>query len=987
MHDLLGGAHRGGAQMVFRFVVLLIFCEGAPCIGQQASPATSTPIPQSFKSKEEAKKGADADYAEGERLRKEQKADSFRSAAQRYQAAAREYQEAGERNRQAGALGWCGFVADALGQKQEALQYYAQELTIWRELGDSARQAQTLNDIGGIYFDLGRRQEALEDYHQALAIQRQVGDRRGEAGSLFFIGGLYHALGQKEDALKSYEQALAISHELGGRDGRVIEVPVLSNMASLYSGLGQKQQALKTFMQVLPIVRELGSREGEATVLNNIGQVYDDLGQKQDALEYYRQALPIYHEIGDRSGEATVLGNISTLYSELSQLQDALKYCRQALSIVHDLGDRATEATILNNLAKLYSRLGQAQEALGYYEQALKIHREVGDRAGEAVTLANIGMVNSRLGRQQEALQYYEQALPIHRAVGDRTGEAVVLSQIGLVYDHLYQPQEALNYYLQALPIEREVEARDSEAHTLGLIAEEVSANDSGLPIVFGKRSVQIYETLRQDISTLSQDAQHSFARSKQENYRFLASRLLDKGRPAEGQQILDLLKQQEYAEFNRAKRSEATSSAAIMTIDDLDLLKKLIDDSARPRPNGQGKNELLEVELKAARIALPELFAADGTLISSAFGPRVQVSDLQKQLPAGVAVLYCQSRKKAHYTLLVTPGALKIRIHEVGAEDFDKNVREFRRVLLDRSADPRPAALALYKIIIGDLQKDLNAAKVQKLLWSLDDELRYVPMQALYDGSHYLAERYSNVLYTQLAKRNKPFVGELKIWAGGMSQGREGLPALPGVRSELLAIVRSPGAGRGVIPGLMVEDEAFTAGALRSGLQQKYPLVHIASHFVLRPGTEDDSFLLLGDGRISLADLRKSADYDMSGVELLTLSACDTAFGDGREIEGLATTAQLRGARSVMASLWEVNDPSTSAFMQRFYAVLGRDSSIGKAEALQHAELALLHGETGSSGAERGFKPESGTPTPNAPRNYSHPYYWAPFILMGDWN
>src|SRR5579864_358067 len=154
MHDLLGGAHRGGAQMVFRFVVLLIFCEGASCIGQQASPATSTPIPQSFKSKEEAKKGADADYAEGERLRKEQKADSFRSAAQRYQAAAREYQEAGERNHQAGALGWCGFVADALGQKQEALQYYAQELTIWRELGDSARQAQTLNDIGGIYFDL-----------------------------------------------------------------------------------------------------------------------------------------------------------------------------------------------------------------------------------------------------------------------------------------------------------------------------------------------------------------------------------------------------------------------------------------------------------------------------------------------------------------------------------------------------------------------------------------------------------------------------------------------------------------------------------------------------------------------------------------------------------------------------------------------------------------------------------------------------------------
>jgi CHAT domain-containing protein/Flp pilus assembly protein TadD len=861
--------------MIFRFAILLIFCEAVPCIGQQASPATSTPTPQMFKSKEEAKKAAEADYAEAERLLKDQKADSLRSAAQRYQTAAREFQEAGERDRQAGALGFCGFVADALGQKQEALKYYGQELTIWRDLGNSSRQAQTLNDIGNVYANLGRRQEALEYYNQALAIQREVGDRRGEGSSLFFIGGVYRSLGQRQDALKSYEQTLAISHELGGRIGRVLEAVSLNDIAEVYRELGQKQQALKSLMQELPTVRELGNRDAEATALNNIGGVYDDLGQKQDALEYYRQALPIYHEIGDPSGEATALSNIGMSYSDLGQQQEALNYYRQALPIMHELGDRASEATVLGNIAKLYSDVAHKQEASGYYGQAY-----------------------------------------------------------------------------------------------------------SELAIMFGKQSVQIYETLRHDISKLSQDAQHSFARSQQGSYRFLASWLLTKGRLAEGQQILDLLKQQEYADFTGTTRL-GTSSAAIMTLDDLDALKKLIRDSG----NAQDKNELLEAALKTARIALPGLFAADGALVSSAFGPRVQVSDLQRQLPTGTAVLYCQVGKKAHYTLLVTPGALKVRTYEIAAEDFDKNVREFRRVLLDRSTDPRPAALALYKIIIGDLQKDLDIANVRKLLWSLDDNLRYVPMQALYDGSHYLAERYSNVLYTQLAAGKKASAGELKVWAGGMSQGREGLPALPGVRSELLAIVRSPGTDRGVIPGLMVADEAFTAGALRSGLKQKYPLVHIASHFVLRSGTEDDSFLLLGDGRLSLADLRKSADYDMSGVELLTLSACDTAFGDGREIEGLATTAQLRGARSVMASLWEVNDPSTSAFMQRFYTELRHDARTGKAEALQHAELALLHGETATAGAERGFQIESGTQTPDPPRNYSHPYYWAPFILMGDWN
>ena len=197
------------------------------------------------------------------------------------------------------------------------------------------------------------------------------------------------------------------------------------------------------------------------------------------------------------------------------------------------------------------------------------------------------------------------------------------------------------------------------------------------------------------------------------------------------------------------------------------------------------------------------------------------------------------------------------------------------------------------------------------------------------------------------------------------------------------------------IILGRIVLDDAFTEASFRAALRRRYPVVHIASHFQFQPGNETDSFLLLGDGkRLSLAQIQLEQNL-FSGVELLTLSACDTASSsagsNGKEVESFGMLAQRQGAKAVMATLWPVVDESTRMLMQEFYRLRNAQPGLPKAEALRLAQVALLKGEL-TPPASRGSTLAATTRTasarfttnPQAP--FSHPHFWAPFILIGNW-
>lgn len=239
-----------------------------------------------------------------------------------------------------------------------------------------------------------------------------------------------------------------------------------------------------------------------------------------------------------------------------------------------------------------------------------------------------------------------------------------------------------------------------------------------------------------------------------------------------------------------------------------------------------------------------------------------------------------------------------------------------------------------------------------------------------------------------------------------GVSKPLGGMPALPTVPEELHQIIhdQQDPADSGVLPGRVMLDEAFTEDGMKSELKKNYPLVHIASHFVSAPGNDRDSYLLLGEGKhLTLAEIHDSAEITFHQTELLTLSACNTAIGgksDGREIDGLGMMAQRRGAKAVVASLWDVYDNSTGQLMADFYRRWIHTPGTTKADALRLAQLDLLRGTLApdSSSSSRGaIKPSAkasvgishastGTANSSSRPVYSHPFYWAPFILIGNW-
>jgi CHAT domain-containing protein len=234
-----------------------------------------------------------------------------------------------------------------------------------------------------------------------------------------------------------------------------------------------------------------------------------------------------------------------------------------------------------------------------------------------------------------------------------------------------------------------------------------------------------------------------------------------------------------------------------------------------------------------------------------------------------------------------------------------------------------------------------------------------------------------------------------------GLSKSFGGLPALPGVMPELDAVAHDPAVAdsHGPMEGKLLPNEQFTLAALKTefGAGKSFPVVHIASHFIAETGSGDEPYLMLGaedsgEEKGYELTLSKMQDSTISfhGTQLLTLSACSTAKGDaqkdGMEMDSLGMIAQQKGAGAVLATLWDVNDASTSRLMSDFYTRLVSQIANGKAEALRQAQLAFLRGSAAPSSnltKARGAEPES---TAHA-TGYSHPYYWAPFVLIGNFH
>jgi CHAT domain-containing protein/Flp pilus assembly protein TadD len=771
----------------------------------------------------------------------------------------------------------------------------------------------------------------------------------------------------------------------------------------------------------------MGDRDGEAGALNNIAGIYSQLGQKQKALDQMIEALVMWRDAEDRRGEATTLNLIGVLLDDLGQTVGALDYYTQSLTIRHDIGDKTGEAEELSNLAGIYSNPGEEQKALDYYNRALVLQTSTGDRDGQARTLNNMGLVYDDLGQKQQALQYYNQSLLMQQALRERAGESNALDNIGGIYDQLGETQKALDYYMQALPLAMAVGDPVREAQVFHNLMLNQKTQQPALAVFYGKQAVNFVQQVRGNLQGLDKRMQASFVATKGNYYRDLADLLIARGRLPEAQQVADLLKQQEFHDYvrgettdvlgqltltpaeNQAEQDYEKSTAQIVALgEQWSELNRM--DARTPDQEKQWKQ--ISDQLDGAGKGMDQYYAR----LYSLFGQGSEANQKVEDVKAGVSALGQEIADSPHtvalYTLvgkdrtsvIVITGSTEVaRQVAIGEEELNRKVAAFQQVLRLRSQDPRPTAQELYRILVAPVQADLDQAHAETLVWSLDGVLRYVPMAALFDGKHYLVERYSTVTITPASiphLADKPDVSKLSVSAMGISRKYEdALPALPAVVDELDEIVSGAhGGSSGVLPGTILLDSQFTEKAMEDQLRGQHQVLHIASHFVFKPGDDSQSYLLLagkdestGGFHLTVADFNDDRNLNLRHTDLLTLSACETGMSgsasNGREVDGLGTTAQLKGAKAVISSLWEVDDVSTGQLMSSFYKrwAAGK-GKVAKVEALRQAQLDLLLGrvKAKSGVAGRGIAAEVSEQSTQG--GFAHPFYWAPFVLMGNW-
>ncbi len=916
---------------------------------------------------------------------------AYDQAAVSYTRALALYQEVRDRGRQGDTLHVSGIAYINLRENEKAIERLEQALTIRREIKDRRGESRTSNSLGNAYKNLNQDQKAIGYYEAALAIAREDRNRTDEGATLYNLGLIYNQVSQNEKAIGYLEQALAISREVKDRH---VEVSSLTYLGNAYGEMSQNDKAIGYFEQALGISREIKDRLSEAYNLVNLGTVYLFTSQYEKAIGSDEPALSILRELKDRPGEAGTLNNLGAAYKFLGQYEKAISYYEQALAINRAIKARSDEAQNLSNLGECYALLGENEKAIGYFEQARSISHEVKDRSTEALTLANIGSALNDLHQYDKAIGYLDQAAAIEREIKARREEGTILNGIAEAHRGLSQYDRAAADYAQALAISREVKDRSTEATVLSGLMENRQA--SGLPrlaIFYGKQAVNTVQSMRADISGLSQDLQQSFLKGNEKPYHTLAELLIAQGRLAEAEQVLALLKEEEYFQYIRREPAEgaALNRRADLTPDEAEYEKRYREIGDRLMTIGAERGELLsktaltpeqtqrlsqlEQDLAVGNQAF-EHFLGDLTQHFSA-KPELNakvVEELReeegfmedlRELPAGTVAIYTLAGDDKFHIILRTPDAQKAYEYPIKAADLNRKIFEFREAVQDPKADPRPLAQELYQILIAPMAEDLRQAKAQTLMWSLDGALRYVPIAALYDGKQYLIEQYRVSVMTLASNarlKDRPD-SEWSAAGFGVTKKHEDNEALPEVAAELQGVEE-------ILHGEIKLDEQFTEASMRATLLKRFPVVHIASHFRFQPGDQSKSFLLLGDGgHLSLAELKTLPNL-FSGVQLLTLSACNTGVGDGTEVEGFGTLAQRQGAKAVIASLWPVADASTSQLMQEFYRIRETSAGIPKLEALREAQLQLLRGE--------------GQSKPGA--SYAHPFYWAPFFLMGNW-
>lgn len=915
-----------------------------------------------------------------------------------------------------------GNVHKELAQHDKALDLIQRGLVIREHaLGlNHPDTAASLTSLALVYTSLAQYDKVLPLQNRALAIfENSFGsDHPLTALGLLNIASTYSVLGLHEKALPLRERALTIGEKMLGPNHPGIAW-ALNSLAATLSALDQYEKASSVLERGLAIREKVfgAGHPYTAFSLHSLGDAFLMQGQYDKSLPLLERALAIREKVSgpDHPDTAISLVRLADAHLALGQHDRALALQERALAIREKVfgPDHPVTAGSLERIANIFLVRQQFNKAKSLQEQSLTILEKVLGPDHEDVAASLDGLAASYLFNQnyETALSLQERSLLIReKAVGkNNTATAASLFGLALTYASIHQHDKAISLLERALKIFASSLGPDhpQAAHTLHFLGSLYEkSGQPGPAITFQKSAINVYQSQRTRVAVINDEALTSYTKTLESHYQELADLLVSQGRLSEAQDVLEMLKESEHFDFIRRSSSAdprqtrvglsateqhwmsryraISDQLAKMGAED-QALKKLVPLglSSEQRQRQKALAEDLRISEKAFMAFLNEIrgnFALKGPARAVEFAETSRANlhrsqRLLSKLGGDVALLQYYVTEDKVSMLLTMPNIQIARSSQMNSRDLNRQIAAFGRQLKDPKSDPLQLAQSLYKTLLGPVESDLVQADIKTVMLSLDGSLRYLPFSALHDGQQYALERWRLPLYTSVTREKitdlvKP------IWqaaAMGVTKKHGEFDPLPAVRYEIGSIVRSPvlkeknAPLNGVLPGEAYMDEAFNAHSFREVSQRHFDLMHIASHFRFSPGTEVNSFLLLGDGqRLTLGDIR-TQNYRFDSVDLLTLSACDTGLGGGRdekgrEIEGFGVIAQQQGAKAVLATLWRVADKSTSTLMVDMYR-RRQVLKLSKIEALRQAQLAL-----------------------RKQARHSHPFYWAPFILMGNW-
>ena len=897
--------------------------------------------------------------------------------------------------------------------KEASLQYrWAVELA--DRLGDHALKSEAQIRLGNILSAQGELRASVDLFADAAVSAHAVDDPALEASALFHLGSVYGSLAETSQASHKLTTALQIYRELGDVRGQGATINAL---AVRFKEMGENARALPLYTEALSLARSTGDVRAQPVALNNIGNLYYDRGDWNEALQYFQQALPLWRETKNQRGEAATLYNIGLIYYEQGELQRALPFIHQALTLARQGGNRSGEAMCLYRLGMASEDLGELDQALAYLNDALEIYRASGDRRREAIALTCLGRIYARRGEFDKSFDHYDRALPLSRATAYRYGEAFTLKHLGDARAACGAPSRALQDYTDALAGFQSVGHQVWRARTLVAMAETLDS---------AGRVKEAYETIDEALTVIEQlqtnvtsrELKAAYLASVRKGYELAIDLLmrmhesdsakgfdqaaLHVSERARARSFLDLLKE------SGAEVRHGTASELLQRQRELrqTLTAKIERQVRLKETNSKGMgSQTVEIELAALKDELEQIerkIRASNPHYAASTDSLLHAREIQQLLDRETVLLEYALGERRSFLWVISRDTITSYVLPPRSA-IEPVARRLLELLKDRATAMSNATL------VGETSRNLtemllrsaaDRLEARRLVIVSDGILNYVPFAALplwTDPSAPLIDRFELIsvpsastlaaLRQQLASR-PPSPKALAVLADPVFRHDDprassqtvtyrsdnkrdtvdvrSLARLPFTRREARAILAFvPPAERKEA----FDFEASRATALSSDLAQ-YRIVHFATHGFFNTEHPELSGLVLSlvdqHGKDQEGFLLTSDVFGMTlNADLVVLSGCRTALGRevrGEGITGLSRAFLFAGAARVAASLWKVDDAATAALMIHFYRGLFVDK-LPAVAALRSAQATLRRD----------------------PR-WSSPYYWAGFVLQGDW-